>query len=261
MRWLLFNILIVLLLFSGCAYRHAKAPVKDRAQPSSTKVGVHVVAEGETLYSIAWSYNLNYKDLARSNGIGRNYTIYPGQKIDLRSLGVGANTSAESRSSTRRSGSKTNAEVARNSKGSRLKNKSKKSAKNTKKKFGANAIKWNWPAEGKILKGFSANNGLNKGIDIGGKLGEPVLAAAPGTVVYSGDGLRGYGKLIIIKHSDMYLSAYAHNRRILVREGDEVGTNEKIAEMGNTGTDSVKLHFEIRFDGRPVDPIAYLPPK
>jgi lipoprotein NlpD len=118
-------------------------------------------------------------------------------------------------------------------------------------------VDWSWPAKGKVLAGFS--DGGSKGIDIAGEQGQAVLAAAPGKVVYSGAGLRGYGKLIIIKHNKTYLSAYAHNSQLLVKEGQAIAKGQKIAEMGNSDTDRVKLHFEIRKLGRPVDPAKYLP--
>lgn len=118
-------------------------------------------------------------------------------------------------------------------------------------------VDWSWPAKGKVLAGFS--DGGSKGIDIAGEQGQAVLAAAPGKVVYSGTGLRGYGKLIIIKHNKTYLSAYAHNSQLLVKEGQAIAKGQKIAEMGNSDTDRVKLHFEIRKLGRPVDPAKYLP--
>ena len=118
---------------------------------------------------------------------------------------------------------------------------------------------WAWPANGMLIGKFSSNGSLNKGIDIAGELGQPVLAAADGAVVYAGSGLRGYGELVIIKHSDAYVSAYGHNRRLLVREGQQVKVGQHIAEMGSTGADRVKLHFEIRRQGKPVDPLQYLP--
>ena len=121
------------------------------------------------------------------------------------------------------------------------------------------AIDWAWPANGKLLTGFNESAGA-KGVDIGGSQGQPVLAAAPGKVVYSGAGLRGYGKLVIVKHNKTYLSAYAHNSQVLVKEGQEVAKGQKIAEMGSSDTDRVKLHFEIRKLGKPVDPAKYLPP-
>jgi lipoprotein NlpD len=123
---------------------------------------------------------------------------------------------------------------------------------------GGDHLDWMWPAKGKIVTNFSETANL-KGIDIAGTAGEPVRASAPGRVVYAGNGLRGYGKLIIIKHNDTYLSAYAHNREILVKEGQQVTRGQKIAEMGNTDADQVKLHFEIRRHGKPMDPTKYLP--
>jgi len=122
------------------------------------------------------------------------------------------------------------------------------------------AVDWGWPAQGKVLNGFNESGGA-KGLDIAGTQGQPVLAAAPGKVVYSGVGLRGYGKLVIVKHNKTYLSAYAHNSQVLVKEGQEVAKGQKIAEMGNTDADQVKLHFEIRKLGKPVDPSKYLSEK
>jgi lipoprotein NlpD len=119
-------------------------------------------------------------------------------------------------------------------------------------------LDWVWPAKGKVVVGFSETANL-KGIDIAGAAGEPVIASAAGKVVYVGNGLRGYGKLVIVKHNKTWLSAYAHNREILVKEGQQVVRGQKIAEMGNTDADQVKLHFEIRRLGKPVDPARYLP--
>ncbi len=118
---------------------------------------------------------------------------------------------------------------------------------------------WIWPASGKLVTGSSENPNL-KGIDIAGRAGQPVVASAAGKVVYSGTGIRGYGKLIIVKHNATYLSAYAHNQDILVKEGQQVAKGQKIAEMGDTDADQVKLHFEIRKHGTPMDPLKYLPP-
>ena len=121
-------------------------------------------------------------------------------------------------------------------------------------------ITWQWPASGKILGGFQAGSGGDgAGVDIAGNVGDPVRAAAPGTVVYSGNGLIGYGELIIIKHNDTYLSAYGHNSKRLVKEGDRVDAGQEIALMGASGAPRVELHFEIRKDGKPVDPLGYLP--
>ncbi len=120
-------------------------------------------------------------------------------------------------------------------------------------------VAWMWPNTGKIIGNFS--EGASKGVDIAGKAGDPVLAAGEGKVVYSGTGLRGYGKLVIVKHNSTYLSAYAHNQSVLVKEGQSVTKGQKIAEMGNSDADQVKLHFEVRRQGKPVDPLKYLPPR
>lgn len=122
---------------------------------------------------------------------------------------------------------------------------------------GPDDVPWIWPVAGKVLAPFSESG--NKGLDLAGKAGDPVIAAGDGKVVYAGAGLRGYGELVIIKHNAAFLSAYAHNRKILVKEGQQVSRGQKIAEMGNTDADSVKLHFEIRKQGKPVDPAQYLP--
>jgi len=122
---------------------------------------------------------------------------------------------------------------------------------------GPDSVAWMWPAAGRVLAGFS--EATNKGVDIVGKIGDPVLASASGRVVYSGTGLRGYGKLVIIKHNKTYLSAYAHNSNLLVKEGQNVVRGQKIAEIGDTDSSQAKLHFEIRRLGKPVDPLKFLP--
>jgi len=121
------------------------------------------------------------------------------------------------------------------------------------------ANNWIWPANGAVLAGFDEVK--NKGVDLGGKAGDPVLAVADGRVVYVGAGLRGYGNLIILKHDNVYLTAYAHNKTLLVKEDQSVLKGQKIAEMGNSDADRVKLHFEVRRQGKPVDPVKYLPPR
>lgn len=122
---------------------------------------------------------------------------------------------------------------------------------------GPDDVAWVWPASGKLIAQFSDSG--SKGITVGGKAGDPVLAAGDGKVVYSGTGLRGYGKLLIVKHNATFLSAYAHNQNLLVKEGQSVSKGQRIAEMGDTDSDQVKLHFEIRRQGKPVDPLKYLP--
>lgn len=119
--------------------------------------------------------------------------------------------------------------------------------------------KWLWPTKGRIIKGFSAGDQGNKGIDIAGQRGQSIVSTANGTVVYSGNALRGYGNLVIVKHNDNYLSAYAHNERLLVKEGQSVRAGQKIATMGSSGASGVRLHFEIRYQGKSVNPKRYLP--
>ena len=120
----------------------------------------------------------------------------------------------------------------------------------------APGIRLSWPAKGKVVEDFI--DGKNKGIDIAGKLGDPIQAAGDGRVVYAGNSLRGYGNLVIVKHDNTYLTAYAHNRNLLVKEGDAVRKGQKIAEMGDTDANSVRLHFELRVNGKPVDPLPFL---
>ena len=122
---------------------------------------------------------------------------------------------------------------------------------------GPDDVAWQWPSSGKVISSFSDSG--NKGIDFGGKAGDPVVAAADGKVVYVGTGIRGFGQLLIVKHNATFLSAYAHNRKILVAEGQQVTRGQKVAEMGNTDSEIVKLHFEIRKQGKPTDPVAFLP--
>ncbi|RMD69280.1 MAG: LysM peptidoglycan-binding domain-containing protein [Gammaproteobacteria bacterium] len=195
------------------------------------------MAPGDTLYGIAWKYRLDPRTLARWNRIPPPYIIYPGQRLRL----------TPPKSTPARP----------------LPSKTPKTRKAPppppRKAVAKKGIPWTWPAFGRVISTFSPRDPNRKGIDIAGRKGQLVYAAAPGKVVYSGSGLVGYGKLIIIKHNENYLSAYAHNERLLVKEGDQVRAGQPIAVMGKTGTDRVKLHFEIRYRGKPVDPLKFLP--
>jgi len=197
---------------------------------------VHVVRRGETLYSIAWSYHLKSHDVAQWNRLPAPYTIYPKQRLKL---------FPPVTIRSRKSRKKPRVWTAKTKKNKHIKQVAVKG--------------WRWPANGKILKNYSARQFGNKGLDISGKIGDPIKAAAAGKVVYSGNGLRGYGNLIIIKHNDTFLSAYAHNKKRLVKEGTWVKAGQMIAHMGNTGTNQTKLHFEIRRHGKPTNPLWYLP--
>ncbi len=244
-RWLS---LFALLCLLGCAEQPAyRAPVDDinRAPPKMN--GVHVVQEGETFYTLAWRYNRDFKALAHINGLQPPYKLYVGQKIKLSGAApVMAKRTLEPAAPVVASSSAVTPNASPQSKTISLPSQLKEN------------VAWQWPARGSIIAYFSSQNG-QKGIDIGGQNGQPVITAAPGVVVYSGSGLRGYGQMVIVKHNDQFLSAYAHNSRLLVKEGDVIKAQTKIAEMGQTDTESVRLHFEIRKNGQPVNPMLYLP--
>ncbi|MFK0571623.1 peptidoglycan DD-metalloendopeptidase family protein [Endozoicomonas sp.] len=242
-------LLTACLLVTGCSHDPARVTVTDLRSPPRVTSGQHVVQQGETLYSIAWLYNRDFRELADNNKVRHPYTIYPGQKISL---------SMRQRPAVRPAKPVVNNQKTVASKKSKPVKKytANKSAKKT---ISLSVSGWQWPADGKIISSYSLKMPVNKGIDIGGKLGEPVKASASGEVVYAGSDLSGYGRLIILKHNSSYLSAYAHNKDLFVNEGDAVKAGQKIAEIGSTGTTEPKLHFQIRRDGKPVDPMGYLP--
>lgn len=261
----LFVILIALLLMASCA-SHSPVPVFDRSKSITNRPKTHVVVPGDTLFSIAWRYGLKYEILAKYNRISPPYIIRPAQVIRLDIVGVGVSVADTQQATNRALGASTLSKssdgksgLTTQSNNNRQENKTVKNVPETNKTQVWGAPQWRWPAKGPLLSSFQGSNALNKGIDLGGKLGEPVFAAASGQVVYSGSGLRGYGKLLIVKHNETYLSAYAHNDRLLVKEGDFVKVGQRIADMGSSGTDRVKLHFEIRRDGTPLDPLKFLP--
>jgi len=216
--------------------------------------GVHIVQKGETLFSIAWRYGLDHKKIANFNKINPPSRIFPGQRLSLDKRPI--KVASLSTKATKKP--KKNRYIADSYK-KPASNKKQIHKKDSQDSLKSVNIDWTWPAGGKVIERFSVKGIGNKGLDISGSRGERVTAAAKGKVVYSGSGLRGYGNLIIIKHNDVFLSAYAHNSRILVKEGDVVKASEKIAEIGSSDTDRNKLHFEIRRRGKPVNPISYLP--
>ncbi len=246
-------LLLWLAVGAGCASGPRHARTYTAAPPA-----YHIVQRGDTLYGISFRYNLDYRRVARWNGIRPPYRIYPGQRIRLYPP---AGKASPSRSSVKPHTARSR--VPAKKKITRTSAKAKPGAgRSTPAKRGVATgagLSWSWPTEGRILRSFKPDSPGRKGIDIAGRPGQPVRAAAAGRVVYAGSGLRGYGALIIIKHNKNYLSAYAHNRRLLVKEGDRVRKGQKIAELGATGTDRPKLHFEIRRNGRPVDPLKFLP--
>ncbi|WP_323154248.1 peptidoglycan DD-metalloendopeptidase family protein [Pseudomonas alvandae] len=236
---------------------------RNNATPERPTVttGQYVVRRGDTLFSIAFRYGWDYKALAARNNIPAPYTIHPGQTIRFDGRSGSTPTAVVTQSgSTPSSSSKTTVIRRPATTGTAtVPSVANKPAPAPMPPAGPAPTGWGWPSNGVLIGKFSSNGSLNKGIDIAGDLGQPVFAASDGTVVYAGSGLRGYGELVIIKHSDTYVSAYGHNRRLLVREGQQVKVGQTIAEMGSTGTDRVKLHFEIRRQGKPVDPLQFLP--
>ena len=280
-----FNILFASLLLSSCIFSDNRAPVIDLSRNSvikQTPPNSHIVKPGETLYAIAWRYGLDYKNLAKANGIGSDYSIFVGQTLYLKSqtnlsskstsLSDSPNTYSSSTSTNRStktiatpSQSVSRKETISSSRSSVSNSRSEKKSSIKKpvtiSKSPSGVLQWHWPSKGRVITNFSKKNVKNRGIDILGKKGDSVLAAASGTVVYAGSGLRAYGKLIIIKHNDTYLSAYAHNDRIRVKEGQKVKAGQHIADIGSSGSraDQAKLHFEIRRNGQPINPLALLP--
>ena len=245
----------VALLITACG-QAVMAPIgKDPrvsdiwAQSAVSRTTTHIVKKGETLYSIAFAYGLNFREVANWNNISSPFVIYPGQRLNLV---PSVRVATKPASSTQQTDQGSNSSTTENS-ALVAKQESATDSSTANKQVSS----WVWPVKGPVVKTFKQTK--QKGIDISGELGQLVRASADGNVVYSGGGLIGYGELIIIKHNKNYLSAYGHNKKLLVKQGDFVKSGQQIATMGLSGTDEVKLHFEIRRDGKPVDPIRYLP--
>jgi lipoprotein NlpD len=203
--------------------------------------GWYLVKPTDTLYSIAWRYGLDFRQLANWNSLQEPFTIHPGQQLVL------------IQPADEPSQHQDPVQIAKNKALPRP-----VVVKSLTPDYNQ-VVRWRWPTEGKVLNDFSVNNLDQRGIDIAGKAGQSVYAVAAGKVVYSGNGLAGYENLIIVKHSDTFLSAYAYNRKRLVTEGMNVERGTLIAEMGFGKNNEAMLHFQIRKDGQPVDPIPYLP--
>jgi lipoprotein NlpD len=202
------------------------------------------VRAGQTLYRIATGNGITARDLAAWNDVDPPFTIFPGQTLRLyppaRGVARAASATPARPSASRPAASRAPAPVARTAPA-------------------ASPFAWRWPVDGALLSSYVAGNPTRQGIDIGNSEGTPVRAAADGVVVYSGSGLVGYGELVIVKHDDNWLSAYGHNRARMVDEGQVVKAGQQLAEMGHTGAARDMLHFEIRYNGKPVDPLRYLP--
>ncbi len=253
----------------------------------------YTVKRGDTLFYIAWITGNDYRDLAQRNNIPEPYSLNVGQSLSLGN-GSGNNasgggltsgggmlattdatrggiptppssaqiqtTSVDSQSTNAYSGNQGKQNVGKMLPTTGAPTTAPVSAPAAVASSNTAAVgSWRWPTDGKVIDSFSDSEGGNKGIDIAGSRGQPITATASGRVVYAGNALRGYGNLIIIKHNDDYLSAYAHNDTMLVREQQDVTAGQKIATMGSTGTSSVRLHFEIRYKGKSVNPLRFLP--
>ena len=239
---------------SASGRHHAAKPVRSSESRAATADEYRVQA-GDTLYAIAFRNQLDYHDLARWNGIGSDYRINPGQVLKLRAS-AGSVTRPTTPSDTvviKPPAASTPRQPVASAVGS-----ASDRAPPPEVGDAPQGFEWLWPTTGTILRTYAPQQGF-KGLDFGGNLGQPVFAAAPGRVVYSGNALKGYGELIIIKHNDSYLSAYGYNRRRNVKEGDVVTAGQPIAELGLGPENKPFLHFEIRERGQPVDPMRFLP--
>ncbi|MBA6292929.1 peptidoglycan DD-metalloendopeptidase family protein [Colwellia sp. MB3u-70] len=270
--------LIMILALNGCSSRSKPAPVVDvqgslplsQRLKNSVSGTEYIVKKGETLYSIAWRADVDIRTLANINNIKAPYNIYPQQKLML--------TKGKLKLTKSKINDKLRSQKKKDSNTPKQKVIKKPIAQKKKQEYGKNIAvqkssdevqrhtafsqkirKWRWPAKGKVIHNFSTAKQGNKGIDIAGRRGDSVKATADGKVVYAGDALQGYGKLVIVKHNEDYLSAYAHNDHILVKEQQVVKAGQVIAKMGDTDAERVMLHFEVRFRGKSVNPMKYLP--
>ena len=224
------TLVLVVLLVVGCAPRYRWDYTPERS---------HVVRSGETLFTIAFRYGHDHRELARWNKLGDGSLIYPGQVIRL----TPPPGTASARTSNRPQPAPKRATPTRT----------------MPPPPSDPSPNWEWPTSGRISSEFDGRPGSGAGLVIDGRAGQPVKAAASGRVVYSGGGLIGYGQLIILKHNDTYLSAYGHNASLLVKEGDTIKKGQRIATMGEGPGQKPRLHFEIRRNGKPVDPRRFLP--
>ena len=257
-------LLIVLFGLQTSCSNHSIAPISDRDVVGPDRIDSHLVSRSETLYSIAWRYGLDHRKLAAANGIRAPYTIFPGQRLTLdTSKASGSKVAAAPKKPAAKPAPKSTPTKPA-SKPIAQKPQPKKPAANpqpaTRKP--ATAIpknwRWQWPVNGKLVRYYDLNKRF-KGVYLHAQQGTAVKAAGPGEVVYAGSGLPSYGPSLIIKHSDTYLSFYAYNRNLLVKEGDRVTAGQKLAEVGGDHSNRNRIYFEIRRDGQSTDPIRLLP--
>lgn len=274
-------------LVAGCSTTTRQAPVVERpvtaapSRPAPAKVeeapkqderGMYTVRKGDTLLRIALDFGENYRDLVAWNNLANPDDIKVGQVLRVSQPGGERSANIQTQPvpmpppanvprKTEPRADKTpytDGKVATTTTPPVVTTTTPATPPAPAAAAGDDArLSWMWPSEGRVIATF--DDGRNKGVDIAGKLGQPVVAAGSGKVMYAGSGIRGYGNLVIVKHSNSLLSAYAHNRKIVVKEGDNVTRGQVIAEMGDSDADTVKLHFEIRQQGKPVDPTRFLP--
>ena len=278
-----------LLLMAGCTTTPNRAPVEDRSASARTAPaasapasapaaeaakplpgaenngtpGYYTVKPGDTLIRIGLDNGQNWKDLVKWNNVDKPNLIEVGQVLRVVAPGVDPNAAstrpvATSKVESRPLDAKGTAPAA-SAPAAAAASAAPPAAVSAAVREGDDDVNWTWPSSGAVAAPF--DEGKIKGLVFSGKAGDPVLAAADGRVVYAGSGLRGYGNLIILKHNNTYLTAYAHNQALLVKEDQAVRRGQKIAEMGSTDAEGVKLHFEIRKQGKPIDPAKLLPPR
>ncbi len=255
--------MLMCLGIQACAVR-PPAPIEDRASTPAPDARSYRVQPGDTLYSIAWRYGLDYPRLAAANAIAPPFTIHVGQRLALREADVPATPARPApvrkpRKSVPVTPPRRPIADTPEPRPASPPASPKPPLREAIPSPDVTVGDWSWPATGPVVRRFSAT--LHKGIDIGGDEGDPVVAVAAGQVVYAGTGIPGYGELLILRHNPRYLSAYGHNDRLLVGEGARVRAGQQIATRGSSGTDAVKLHFEIRENGKPIDPMSLLPPR
>lgn len=257
--------LFLLLVLVSCTTN--EAPVIEGWKQNNAKNSDYRIQKKDTVYSIAWAFDMDYRELVRLNNLKEPYNLSEGQTLrmsegDSLSTHSAPNTLSEAQTIPQPSSPLPIAEPVDNQAStfeSRPTMVSSSSAPKT--MITKTAQKWLWPTKGPVVRGFSAISGGNKGVDIAGKLSQTIVATAAGKVVYTGASLPGYGNLIIIKHSENELSAYAFNKVIAVKEGQVIKAGQIIAQMGNNDNGQAILHFEIRKNGKPVNPIPYLSKK
>lgn len=253
---LLLAVLLSAAVLSGCASRSARAPVADHSNRSASAAtaqasGTYVVRAGDTLYKIAQSHGMEVSRLAQLNNITDPTQLSIGQALRL-----DGNTPMPAGGATATTSPVKTSPASGGSAGAAAGEAAAPVSTSASRASDAGLISWGWPSGGKIIQGF---NSTTKGIDIEGAVGAPVTAAADGKVMYAGNGVRGLGNLILLGHSNGFITAYAHNQSLLVKTGETVKKGAKIATLGQSDTTSPRLHFEIRRRGTPVNPLSYLP--